>query len=67
MHGLDLLLSLGTSVVKSLILLLNQFNLTLYFFLPSVLVRLLSLLVFGFEFSNLAHFSLFLNFKNGLL
>ena len=67
MHSLDLLLSLGTSVVQSLILLFNELELALNLLHPSVMVGLLSLLVLSFEFPDFLKLSLFLNFKDGLL
>ena len=67
MHGLDLLLTLGTCVVEGLVLLLDQRDLALDFLLPLVVIVFLSLLVLGLEFSDFLQFSLFLDFENGLL
>ena len=66
-HGLDLLLALGTGVVKSLILLLDEVDLALDFLLPLVLVVLLALLVFLLELSDLLQFGLLFDLEDGLL
>lgn len=66
MHSLDLLLSLYASCVKSLILLLDAGDFSLYLLFPRILLVLLSLLVLSFKFANLVQFSLFFDFQQGL-
>lgn len=67
MHGLHLLLTLGTRIVESLVLLLDQVDLAFDLLLPLVLVVLLTLLVLLFEFTDLLQLCLFFNLENGLL
>ena len=66
-HGLELLLSLGTRIIQGLVLLLDELDLSLDLLSPLVLVVLLSLLVLLFEFADLLELSLFFHFENGLL
>ena len=63
MHSLDLLLSPRTSIVKSLILLLDARDLALDLLLPVVVVVLLTLLVLSFEFADLLQLGFFLYFQ----
>ena len=63
MHSLDLLLSPRTSIVKSLILLLDARDLALDLLLPVVVVVLLTLLVLSFEFADLLQLGFFLDFQ----
>jgi hypothetical protein len=58
-HGLDLLFSLDSSIVESLVLLLNACNLFLDFLFPIVPLSLLALVALSFEFSNLIDFRFF--------
>jgi len=62
-HGLDLLLSPSTSIVESLVLLLDARDLTLDLLFPVVVVALLTLLVLSFEFADLLQLGFFLNFQ----
>jgi hypothetical protein len=62
-HSLDLLLSPRTSIVKSLILLLDARDLALDLLLPVVVVVLLTLLVLSFEFADLLQLGFFLDFQ----
>jgi len=66
-HGLNLLLALGACVIQSLVLLLDEVDLTFDFLLPLLVIVFLALLVLLFEFADLLELSLFLHFKNGLL
>ena len=52
MHGLHLLLTLGTRIVQRLVLLLDQVYLAFHLLLPLILVVLLALLVLLFEFAD---------------
>ena len=67
MHSLDLLLTLGSGIVQSLVLLLDEVDLTLDLLLPLLLVVLLALLVLLLELADLLQLRLFLYLKNGLL
>lgn len=67
MHGLNLLLALSACVIQSLVLLLDEIDLTFDFLLPLLVIVFLALLVLLFEFADLLELSLFLDFKNGLL
>ena len=66
-HSLDLLLTLGSSDVESLVLLLDAAHLTLNFLNPVFMGLLLALVVLTFEFADLFQFCFFLNFKQSLL
>lgn len=66
-HGLNLLLALSACVIQSLVLLLDEIDLTFDFLLPLLVIVFLALLVLLFEFADLLELSLFLDFKNGLL
>ena len=65
-HGLDLLLTFGSSVVQGLILLLDQVDFTLDLLLPLLVVVLLTLLVLLLELADLLELCLFLDFEDGL-
>lgn len=52
MHGLHLLLTLGTRIVQGLVLLLDQVDLALDLLLPLILVTFLTLLVFLLELAD---------------
>lgn len=67
MHGLHLLLTLGTRIVQCLVLLLDQIDLAFDLLLPLVLVVLCALLVLLFEFSDLLKLRLFFDLEDGLL
>ena len=67
MHGLDLLFALGSGVVQSLILLLDEVDLALDFLLPLILVVLLPFLVFLLEFSDFLQLRFFFDLQDGLL
>ena len=67
MHGLHLLLSLGTSVIQGLVLLLDEVDLALDLLLPLVLVVLLTLLVLLFELADLLELGLLFDLEDGLL
>ena len=66
-HGLDLLLTLGSCVVERLVLLLDAVALSSDLLLPVLVVGILSLLVLCFELSDLLELSLLLYFEDGLL
>jgi len=66
-HGLNLLLTLSSSVVQGLVLLLDEIDLTLDFLLPFVLVLGLSLTVFGLVLANFVQFGFLFYFEDGLL
>lgn len=65
-HSFDLLFSLSTGVVQSLVLLLDERNLALDLLLPLRVVVLLSLGVLLFELAYLLELSLFLHLQNSL-
>ena len=66
-HCLNLLFTLGSCVVESLVLLLDAVALPPDFLLPVFVVGILSLLVFCFELSNLLKLSLLFDFEDSLL
>ena len=66
-HGLDLLLTLGSGVIESLILLLDEVNLAFDLLLPLILVILLALLVLLLELADLLQLRLLFHLENGLL
>ena len=66
-HSLDLLLALGTGVIESLILLLDEVNLAFDFLLPLIMVVLLALLVLLLELSDLLQLGLLFDLEDGLL
>ena len=66
-HCLDLLFTLGSCVVESLVLLLDAVALPPDLLLPVFVVGILSLLVFCFELSNLLKLSLLFDFEDSLL
>ena len=67
MHCFDLLLTLGTSVVQSLVLLLDKRDLAFDLLVPLGVGVLLTFLVLLFELANFLELSLFFNLQNGLL
>jgi len=66
-HGLHLLLTLGTRIVQGLVLLLDQVDLAFDLLLPLVLVVLCALLVLLFEFTDFLQLRLFFDLEDGLL
>jgi hypothetical protein len=66
LHCDDLLTTFSSSLIKSLILLLNSLDLTFYFFLPIFLFYLDPLVTILFEFTNFFNFSLFFHFQKSL-
>ena len=66
-HGFDLLLAFGAGIVESLILLLDERDLTLDLLVPLSMIVLLSLLVLLFELSDFLQLSLLFNLQDGLL
>lgn len=62
-HSFYLLFSLGSSLLKLLVLALYSVNFSLYFIFPAVPQGNLAFLVVGFEFPDLLEFSFFLNFE----
>ncbi len=61
MHGLNLLFTLSSGNVQSLVLLLNARDFAFDFLNPVLVGLLLSLVVFAFEFADFLKFGFFLN------
>ena len=66
-HSLNLLFTLGSCIVESLVLLFDAVALPSDLLLPVLVVGILSLLVFCFELSDLLKLSLLLDFEDSLL
>ena len=67
LHGVELLLSLLPSVIKSLVLLLDPGDLSLDFLLPVGILQLPPLVVLVFELPDLLQLVLLLHLEHGLL
>jgi hypothetical protein len=66
MHGLDLLLALGSGIFEGLVLVLDALNLAFHFLLPVVPQVDLTLLVVSLELADFLEFGFFLHFEEGL-
>ena len=67
LHGFELLLSLHTSIVKSLIFLFDALYLPLHFLLPVGIFELTTFVIFILEFPVLFKFVLLFALEGGLL
>jgi hypothetical protein len=67
LHGIELLLSLLPSIIKSLILLLDPCDFSLNFLLPIRIFKLSPLVILIFELTNFFKLVFFFNFKSSLL
>jgi len=66
-HRFNLLLALGSGIVKGLILLLDERNLAFDFLIPLGVIVLLSLRILLFEFADFLQFGLLFDLQDGLL
>ena len=62
MHGLDLLFTLSSSNVQSLVLLFNAADFALNFLYPVFMGLLLAFMILTFEFADFLKLGFFLNF-----
>ena len=65
-HRFNLLLALGSGIVKGLVLLFDERNLAFDFLVPLSVIVLLSLLVLLFKFADFLQFCLLFDLQDGL-